>query len=96
VCWRATAKIVDLIIAGNDRHFATTSANAGSIAALFAAPLAESLDFSVESAIVRSLSWVEGSAYASNASRKTENAPLSRLIQASNTIGATQSHKSKT
>ncbi|MGD0541601.1 MAG: hypothetical protein ABSB33_08800, partial [Tepidisphaeraceae bacterium] len=38
-------------------HPASSSANIGSIAALFAAPFPESLDFSVESAIVRSLSW---------------------------------------
>jgi hypothetical protein len=55
-CWRATARIADLIIAGNEGQFATRSANSVSIAALFAAPCAESLDFSAESAIVRSLS----------------------------------------
>src|SRR5580658_6324748 len=55
--WRATARIADLMIAGNEGQFATRSANSGSIAALFAAPFAESLDFSAESAIVRSLSW---------------------------------------
>ena len=38
-------------------HLASSSANIGSIAALFAAPFAESLDFWVESGIVRSLSW---------------------------------------
>jgi hypothetical protein len=46
-----------LIIADRDGQTAASSANSGSIAALFAAPFAESLDFSVESAIVRSLSW---------------------------------------
>jgi len=38
-------------------HPASSSANIGSIAALFAAPFPESLDFPVESAIVRPLSW---------------------------------------
>ena len=38
-------------------HLASSSANSGSIAALFAAPFAESLDFPVEPAIVRPLSW---------------------------------------
>jgi hypothetical protein len=38
-------------------HLANSSVNIGSIAALFAAPFVESLDFAVESAIVRSLSW---------------------------------------
>jgi hypothetical protein len=49
--------IADLIIAGRVCHCAESSANSGSIAALFAAPFAKSLDFPVESAIVRSLSW---------------------------------------
>jgi hypothetical protein len=48
--------IADLIIAGRVCHCAESSANSGSIAALFAAPFAKSLDFSVESAIVRYLS----------------------------------------
>ena len=56
-CWWATARIADFIIAGSEGHFATMSANPGSIAALFAARLPESLDFSVESPIVRPLSW---------------------------------------
>lgn len=46
-----------MIIADRDGQTAASSANSGSIAALFAAPFAESLDFSVESAIVRPLSW---------------------------------------
>jgi hypothetical protein len=53
---RATARIADLITGGNEGQFFTRSANSGSIAALFAAPFAESLDFSVESGIVLSLS----------------------------------------
>jgi hypothetical protein len=57
MCWPATARIADLIIAGNEGHFATKLANSGSIAALFAAHFADSLDFSAESLIVRALSW---------------------------------------
>jgi hypothetical protein len=49
--------MADLMIGGRMCHCAESSANSGSIAALFAAPFAESLDFSVESAIVRPLSW---------------------------------------
>jgi hypothetical protein len=48
--------MADLMIGGRMCHCAESSANSGSIAALFAAPFAESLDFSVESAIVRPLS----------------------------------------
>jgi hypothetical protein len=44
-------------ITGNDGQFATSSANAGSVAALFASPFAGSLELAVESGIVRSLSW---------------------------------------
>jgi hypothetical protein len=51
------ARIADLIVADKEDQFATRPANSGSIAALFAAPFAESLDFSVESLVVRSLSW---------------------------------------
>jgi len=43
-------------------HPASSSANIGSIAALFAAPFPESLDFPVESAIVRPLSWASAKA----------------------------------
>ena len=57
MCWRATASIADLIIAGNEDQLAASSLSSGSIAALFAAPLVEPLHFSAESAIVRPLSW---------------------------------------
>lgn len=49
--------MADLVRAGNLAQFETSSANSGSIAALFAAPFAESLDFPVEFAIVGPLSW---------------------------------------
>jgi hypothetical protein len=56
-CCRATARIADLMTGGRLFHLASSSANIGSIAALFAAPFGEWLDFSAESAIVRPLSW---------------------------------------
>jgi hypothetical protein len=49
--------MADLMIAGRLSHLASSSANSGSSAALFAAPFADSLDFPAESESVRSLSW---------------------------------------
>ena len=48
--------MADLIIEGSVHQFAKSSANSGSVAALFAALFTELLDFSGESAIVRFIS----------------------------------------
>ena len=49
--------MADMMMGGKSFHLDSSSANSGSIAAHFAAPLMESLDFLAKFEIVRSLSW---------------------------------------